>query len=118
MPAWLKAAQVFQRDNESHHAVSAHSEVTDIVEEHDAGRARRVCRLTKKRADEHVRTARFVDDSRTETIMLFAQNLQTVSHAAATKFGSSTHDDACRFPGRVRVDDLNSFQAGFLVVDS
>ena len=100
-----------QRDDQPHHAVSAHAEVANVVEEDDSRGARRVARLAKQRADEHVRATRFIDDGRTETIMLFAEDFQTVGHAATAEIGSAVNNDARRLAARVRVDDLNSFHA-------
>ena len=109
MLARLEAAQMRERDDQSHHAVSAHTEVADVVEEDDSRGASLAARFANQRADEQVRTTRLVDDGRTETIMLFAENFQTVGHAATAKIRSAANDDARRFAAGVRVDDLNSF---------
>ena len=63
-------AQVRQRRNETHRAVAAHAEITNVVKKNHARYARLVLRLHQQRAHHHIRAARFVDHRRTRTVEL------------------------------------------------
>ena len=54
MEARRDLAEVSERDGQSHGAVTAHAEVTNVVEENDAGRAGRVGALAEQSSDERV----------------------------------------------------------------
>ena len=48
--------------------------------------------------------------------MLFAEDFQTVGHAATAEIRSAANDDTRRLAAGVRVDDLNSFHVVLLAV--
>ena len=75
MRGGLDSAQVGEGDNESDHAMPAHAEVADIVEEDDARDARLVAWLHQQRADQHVRAPRLVNHGRSKAVVLLAEDL-------------------------------------------
>ena len=76
-----------KRHGEANRPMAAHAEVSDIVEEDDAGRARRVMRFAKERADERVVAARLVDGEAAEMIELTGEASEPFSKRTAPNGG-------------------------------
>ena len=107
MCAGLQSTEGSERGHESNRAVAAHADGTDIVEEDDAQRARRVGRFADEGADEDIRAARFVDHGGAEMVVHFAEDLGSFRHRPDAEIGAAGDDDACRFAGRMRVDGVD-----------
>ncbi len=73
-----------QRDDEPDHAVPAHSEVANVVEEDDARRATRIDGLAEEGADHDVRAARLGDDRGAVVIVFRTQPLHAFAEATDT----------------------------------
>src|SRR5262245_13952532 len=75
MRARFDFSHVAQRDDRADHAMPAHAEIADIVEEDYAGRATRIARRTEQGAYHHVRAARLVNNGGAMAIEFVAKAL-------------------------------------------
>ena len=101
----LNPAQVSQRDHHSHRAVTAHAEITDIIEKQDPRRMGRVIGRSKDRPHQDVGSPGFQHDGPAKAIMVRLKTFQLVRHRTVTQFGSTVDDHPRRFPAGVRIDD-------------
>ena len=102
------AALMPECDDDADHAMPAHAEIADVVEEDDAGRAARIDRRTQQRPDHHIRPARFIDDGGAITIEVGTKALAPLGEGAAAEVRSAGDDDARRLAAGVGVDDLDA----------
>ena len=96
-----------QGRHHANRAMSAHSQVTDIVEEENASGTAGVHRIAEQRTDQHIRTPWFVDHRGTEIVMFRGKPMQPIGHRIVAQRWPSTYDYARRLPGCVRIDNLN-----------
>jgi len=111
MLARINAAHVRKSCDETDGSMAAHAEVTDIVKKNDSGGTGGIGRFEKGSADDDIGAARFVHDCRAEPVVLVAENVQSLLHAAAAEFGSPADNDPSRFATGVRVYDGDSSHA-------
>jgi hypothetical protein len=95
-----------ERDDEANRAVAAHAEATDVVEEDDAADAGLVLRLNKQRANNDVRPAWLIYDSRAESIEITLKGFTTIIKRAGAEIRSTGDDDTCRLAAGVGVNDF------------
>ena len=107
MLARFDFADMRERDDQADCPVSAHTEVTDVIEKDDTSDARLVARFNQQHTNQHIRPARLVDDRGTKLIVLFAKNLSAFRDRARAKVGPATDDDARRLAAGVGVDDVD-----------
>ena len=89
----LDATQARERDGQPDGSVAAHAEVANVVEKDHAGRAGGILGWNEQGADQHVGSARFVDHGGAKGVVLGAQHLQLIRHAAATEVRGAINDD-------------------------
>jgi hypothetical protein len=89
--------------------MAAHSQVTNVVEKNDTGRAGAITRLDQQCTDQHVRAARLIYDRGPEPVVLGAKDLQFFGYAAPAEVRPAAHDGPGWLTGRVGVNDGNSF---------
>ncbi len=112
--ARLDAIQMGERGHQADHAVPAHAQVADVIEEDHAGRARSVARLAKQSANEHVGAAWLIDDRRTKTVVLLLEGAQPFGQRARPQFRPAVHHKARWLAAGMRIDGLNFVQQGSL----
>ena len=91
--------------------MAAHAEVSDIVEENDAGGARRVVRLAKQRADQCVMAARLVYGAAAEMIELAGEASEPFGKRAFAQRRPAIDDHASGLALRMGVDDTHRVQS-------
>ena len=99
-----------QMGQSRHHAdcaMSAHSQVTYIVEEENASGAAGVHRIAEQRTHQHIRTPWLVDHRGPEIVVFRGKPPQPIGHRIVAQRWPSTDDYARRLPGCVRIDNLN-----------
>ena len=72
------AVHVGQSSNKANRAVTAHSEVANIVKENDTGGARGIDRLAEQSAYDDVGASRLIHYGGTEMVVLVAETFQPV----------------------------------------
>ena len=82
MRARLNAPQMRERHDQANRAVTAHAQITDVVEKNHARHAIGCERRHKQRAHHHIRTARFIHHRRTKVIELVFEALHPLGQAA------------------------------------
>src|SRR5437870_221819 len=102
------APEVRERHDEADRTMTTHAEVTDVVEVDHARRAGGICRIDEQSPDQHVRTARLVDDGRAKTIVLGSHALQSNGQWAASQVRSTADHDPSGLAAGVGVDHLDS----------
>ena len=111
MAPGLDPAHMRKRHGEANRPVAAHAEVSDIVEENDAGRARRVMRFAKERADERVVAARLVDGGAAEMIELAGEASEPFGKRTFAQRRPAIDDDASGLALRMGVYDTHRAQS-------
>lgn len=102
--------------NKSNGAVPAHAEITNVVEKDHPSRAAWVMRFAEQSPHQHVRPARFRNDSRAEPVIVLAEDLHTLRHGTRAKVRSAFNDDSRWLSSCVRInysDPLHFFYARF-----
>ena len=87
--------------------MAAHAEISDIVEENDAGGARGVVRLAKKRADHRIVAARLVNGIAAEMVEIRGEAGEPFGERAAAQRRSAIDDHARRLALGMGVDDVH-----------
>src|SRR5690348_3543451 len=103
MLARLDTTEMCQRNDQANGSMTAHSEITDVVEENDACDATSIVRLAKEGPHHYIRSARFVDHGRTKAIVLLAENAHTARNRPRAEIRSAINNDASRLAGRMRI---------------
>ena len=83
MDSRLDPSQMSQGHANSDRSVAAHAQVSDIVEENDAGRASGILRLQQQSTHHDIRAARFVYNGRAKRVVLFTKGFELFGRAAA-----------------------------------
>lgn len=107
MQSGLNSAQVLQRDRQANGAVSAHAEIAHVIEENDTGGTRRVFRFAEQRANDCVRTARFIDDSGAPMVVVASEFFELPGERPAAKWRTTFDGYPGGFSAGMRVDDVN-----------
>jgi len=94
-----------KRSDHADGAVTAHAEVSDVIEEDDSGGAALVEGFAEERSDDHVRSARFIHYSGPEIVVVAAKALAALGERAAAEVRASAEYEASGLSGSVRVDD-------------
>jgi hypothetical protein len=112
MLARTNAAHVSESRDQPNGSVTAHAQITDVVEENDAGDTGGIGWFEKRCADNNIGATRFVYDSGAEGVVLIAENVKSIGHRPTAKVGSAADDNARRFPAGMRVYDGNALHGG------
>ena len=91
----------------SDRAVTAHSQVADIVEKDDSCGAAFVHRLAEQCADQYIRASRLIDHRRSEIVIFRGKTLQTQGERIVTQLRPAGDDHPRWLAGRMRIDNLN-----------
>ena len=105
-------SEVLESGDEADDAVTAHLEISGVVEKDRGCGAGRIGRRAEDCADERVRAARFADDCGAEAIKIFLQSLALLLQRAAAKVRATFDNNTCRLARGVRVDDAYHSQGG------
>jgi len=92
-------------------AMTAHSEVPNVVEEDHGRGGLWINGFAEERADYNLRSARLTDDSAPEVVEFAPKALHPAWQISFFEIRSTGNDDSCRLPCGVGVDYLNP--AGF-----
>ena len=87
--------------------MATHAEVSDVVEEDDAGGAVMIDRLAEERSDDDVRTARLGYNCGSKGVVVAAETLEAVGERAFAEVGGSGDYEARGLTPGVRIDDTN-----------
>lgn len=107
MLATANATKVSQRGDDADGAVTAHPEITDIIEEDDTRCGGGIFRLAEERADEHVGAAWFVDDRGPERIVLRGEAAGAMRERMIAKVGPPGDHDPGGLARSMGIDDLD-----------
>ena len=107
MLAWLDAAHVEERCDQSNGAVTAHAQVSHIIEENHAGSASRIHRLTQQSADDDVGTAGFIHNRAAEVIVLSTESFQPGAERAASQIRAAADHQASGLSSGMGIDHPN-----------
>src|SRR5450631_3056222 len=102
-----EVAGMAKRRDQSNRAVAAHTQITHVVEEDDAELAVGAVWMDEQRADEGIRAARFIYDSRTVRIEVLAKSLYALGERTATEGRAAIEHEARGFSARVRIEDAH-----------
>ncbi|MNT51301.1 hypothetical protein D3C72_1882620 [compost metagenome] len=105
--AGADAGQVRQGGNHADGAVTAHAQVTGVVEEDDAGGVGRVLWGAKQGAHHDIAAAGFQHGRGAPCIMLGGKAALPLRHAACAEVWKARHDKPRGFACRMGVDDTN-----------
>jgi len=111
------SAQMREGDDQSDGAVTAHAEVTDVIEEDDAGDAGGVDGFAEDGSDDDVGAARLVNDGGAEGIVEALEAVHAVGEWALAEVRASGQDEAGGLSAGVGVQDrdtANRFVYGHL----
>jgi hypothetical protein len=95
--------------------VTAHAEITHVVEENHARRARSVDWFEQQCANEHIAPTRLAHNGRSKIVVLRFENREPFRHASATEIRRAVDDKSRRFAAGVRVDHVNPSHLKFMV---
>src|SRR5687768_15446315 len=98
--AGFDSSHVREGHHHPDHPVTAHAEPADVVEKDHAGRTTRLGRGHEHRADDHIRSARLIDNGRPKAIVLLAKTFELLGNAAAAKVRSAADNGASRLATR------------------
>ncbi len=87
--------------------MAAHADVSDIVEEDDAGRAGAVARLAQQRPNDRVVSVRLVDGEAAEMIELAGEAGKPLGERAVAKRRAAIDDHARRLALGMGIDDAH-----------
>jgi hypothetical protein len=85
----------------------AHSQVANIVEEENTGRAAGICRFREKRSHQNIGSAGLIHHHRPEVIVFVCKPPETFGQGGFSEVGTSFDHHTCRFAGGVGVKDSN-----------
>ena len=88
-------------------AMTAHSEVPDVVEEDHGGGGLWIDGFAEERADDNLRSARFTDDAAPEVVEFEMKALYPAWQISCSEIGPSGNDDACRLPFGMGINYLD-----------
>ena len=108
MVAGTDPASMGKRSDDTDGAVAAHPEVSDVVEEDNSGGAAFVEGLTEERTDDHVGSARLIDNGSAEIIVSAAKALSPLGESAVSEIRSPAENETRGLAGRVRVDNRDA----------
>src|SRR5688572_17152405 len=97
----LDSSHVCKRDDEANRSVAAHTEVAHVVEEDEAALTGFILGFHQQRADNDVRPARLVDDSRAEWVKITLKNFATIVERSGAEIRSAGDDDTRRLAAGV-----------------
>src|SRR5581483_2855379 len=113
MFARLDPAQMRERNDQPNRSVATHAEITHVVKKDDSRGAGFIIRLHQQCAHDHIRSTRFVDDRRAETVVFKTKRVAPRRERAASEIRPALNNDARRLSARVRVDKSDLFNRGF-----
>ena len=111
----FEAVQVGESDHKANRAMTAHSEITDVVEEDHSADAGLVHRFDEQRADDRLRAAWLVDDGRPIAVELEPESLAAFRHWSGTKVRSARHGDTGWLAAGVRINDGDPLHGGMIL---
>jgi hypothetical protein len=76
-------------DRDADHAVTAHAQVSGVVEEDDGSGTVRICRIEQERAHQNVGAARLAQDSAPIVVVVAAQAFKPLSERAGAEVGKA-----------------------------
>ena len=107
MLARLDAAHVGEGRDQPDGAVTAHAQVSHVVEEDHAGGAARVHRFTQQSADHHVGTPRLIYHCGTEIVVFGAESFQPGAQRAVAQIRAAADDQPRGLASGMRIDHPN-----------
>ena len=105
------ATQIGQSRDQADRSMTAHPQVTDIIKKDHSGNTRGIGRLNQARAHDDIRATRFIDDSRTEAIVLVAKNLQLFRQGPTPQVRRAADHNTSGLASSVRIDDGEAFHS-------
>jgi hypothetical protein len=97
--------EVAKRLDNADQAVTAHPQVSDVIEKDNSGRIFRVGGRQEMCSDHHFRAAWFQDDRGSKSIEVFRDRLKPFVDIFPLRCGPSGDDGTSRFAGGMGVDD-------------
>src|SRR5579875_2720514 len=102
-----------ERCHHANRAMTAHSEIPDIVEKDYPELAGRMFGFAEQRTDRRIRPARLIHDGRAKGVELGPPPLAPFVHASQSQVRTAAHDQPSWFPTGMRIDDVNAHDAPF-----
>src|SRR5579864_2405363 len=105
MAAGLEPAHMPKRHGEADRAVATHAKISDVVEENDAGGARRIVGLAQERPDDCIMPVRLVDGEAAEVVELAGKASAALSERTVAQRRTAVDDHARRLALGMGVDN-------------
>src|SRR5215813_7266841 len=104
MRAGIQTSQMRERGDDTDRAVSAHAEIRHVVEEEHSRDTSLVEWRAQKCADEHVRTAWFIDHCGAKVVVVMAETFKTFGERVVAEVRSTADYNARGFTAAMRID--------------
>src|SRR5579883_447930 len=111
MSSGLQLPQIGKAYHHADSSVPAHAQISDIVKKDNAGIAGGVVRFAEQRADQNIRPARLIHNSRAKRIMLLAKALQPISQRAAAEVWTARKHQPGRLSSCMRINYFHALHA-------
>ena len=98
--------------DEADGAVATHSEVSDVVKEDDSGGTSGIDGFAEQGSDDHVGTARFVDDGGAKIVVPGSKNGEPVMKRSISQVRAATDDQAGGLTSSVGIDHSDFSELG------
>src|SRR5438552_2008350 len=107
MAAWPDPTEMRERHRRTDRSMAAHADVADVVEEDHARSTARIDRLAQQRADDHIGSARLIDNARAIAVVLRAEALPSLGERTGAQRRSAFDHDSRRLSSGVRINDAD-----------
>ena len=99
----VQSPEISKRGHEADGPVTAHAEVSHVVEKDDSSGTRWIERPTKKRPDQCIGAARLIHHRRSKSVVLLTEDRKPLGHRAPTEIRSALQYQPGGFSGRMGI---------------